>query len=805
VSGPADELSGADGDAPRRARLLASAGSALWVVAVCQLLDRSHNVLSYDVTPDSIGLLQLAVAIGAGVALAAFLWQRAALAPAHVSRSGLLLLGCAVVPLLGLCRTVAPAMPLLFGEGLVCAVLAGAAASTAAKGSAGPAAAVTRHCTLAAALAAAGLAGYCFLDGCRAYDDFLLGYPDFGQFARRVANTWAGRGLLNQGDGSTIFWDHFNPGLLLLAPLWGLWADARLFIALQALCLAAPGFAVYAIARRLGADPGAALRWALSYLLFPAVSQLNLSHSYGWHPVSMALPCLFAALWALAARRPWWALAAAVLACSFKENVFIVVVGFALGQALSAIRRAAVEVEAAAAPAAAPGVSAQVRAGLSMRAWLGVAAGFAVAFLLVYHFAGFAGYQGNRFGALGDSTGAILLSPLLRPGAFWGEVLAPRSIYFVLLLALPLGVLPLIRGWPALAAGVLPLGVLLAWDQPGATSIGFQYVTLLLPVLFLALLLGGTRTAVDCRRWSWYCLAATATLSFTVGAMPWSGDSGGVRVAHAYRADWEQRAQVLRRAVAYVHERGGADASVLATVRLAAHFLDLQRSEPFVGHHRRNLQQQAEAAGITGGWIELFDWVVVDVQDTQFQHNLAEIGDIVALAEAADYDLVSAEWGVLVYRRPGSAPVADADPDLLGSMRLSRPSQPPTQVAETLAVSLAAWSAQPQGAAAAEPTTAERLTIALDWQCLKPSPNGCLFVLQTFSADGQLLSDWGGMQAPLDGNRPVYWWQPGDCYRQLLKGGADWTGKPLVHRLTILPLDDMGRPRQQVARATVFR
>ncbi|MCJ7544366.1 MAG: DUF2079 domain-containing protein, partial [Phycisphaerae bacterium] len=148
---------------------------------------------------------------------------------------------------------------------------------------------------LAVAVVAAALGGWWFWVSHRAYADYELGYFDFGHFARRVINTWRGYGFLQQTPGLPPFWDHFNPGLAGLAPLWGLWPNAHLFFALQATCLAAPAVFVYGIARRLGAAPAAAAAWAGAYLTWPVVGQLNYNFSYGWHPVSTALPLMLAA------------------------------------------------------------------------------------------------------------------------------------------------------------------------------------------------------------------------------------------------------------------------------------------------------------------------------------------------------------------------------------------------------------------------------------------------------------------------------------------------------------------------------
>lgn len=236
----------------------------------------------------------------------------------------------------------------------------------------------------------------------RAYDNYLLGYNDFGHFAWRVANTWEGRGFLMETPGLPAFWDHFNPGLALLAPLWGLWPDARLFFVIQAVCLALPAPLVYVIARRLGGTPIAAAAWAGAYLFFPALGQFNLNCFYGWHPVSLALPLLFAAF---AAWLHGWraaAGAACLMACSFQEDVLAVLACLSLMLAFQAWRDRKRDATAR------PGV-ASLADRLPCWGWLAVCAVFLAAMAAVFTFSPFSRYQVGRFSQLGNSSGEVSL------------------------------------------------------------------------------------------------------------------------------------------------------------------------------------------------------------------------------------------------------------------------------------------------------------------------------------------------------------------------------------------------------------
>jgi uncharacterized membrane protein len=482
-----------------------------------------------------------------------------------------------------------------------------------------------------------------------AYNDYLLGFNDFGHFGWRVASTWQGRGFLQETLSLPAFWDHFNPGLALLAPLWGLWPDARLFLLIQAVCLALPAPVVYGIARRVGAGPGAATAWAAAYLTFPAVGQLNLNYSYGWHPVSLALPALFGMLLALLHGRRIAALGMALLASSFQEDVLVILGCLAAAMACWAWldRRRKLR--------GSPGKPGPLVLAdqLPIGVWLAAAAVLAGAFVVVFRLAGFAEFQTSRFAQLGDSTWEVLLSPLLRPEAFWGTLLRARSAWFLLSLLAPLGLMPLGRGRWFLLACVPPLAVLLAWGHPPATSIAFQYTTTLIPVLFLAAMAGAASRGAAAR-----VLAASALSSLWIGAMPWSSPTLTDMIGQTYLAAGDSRVLEDRRAGSPGHAMlnqivarvGTSESSVLATGRVAAHLLGVRRLDT-VGQARGRWGAFQAEAGPGRSPIELFDWVVLDTME-RFQQSGEELEFVAEEARRAGYRVVQSGRGIVVMARP---------------------------------------------------------------------------------------------------------------------------------------------------------
>ncbi len=507
------------------------------------------------------------------------------------------------------------------------------------------------------------------------YHNFLLGFNDFGHFAQRVANTANGRGLLVESPVLPPFWDHFNPGLLLLVPLWQIFPSVYLFFVLQSVALASGGLFVRAIARQQGLGRLAGLLFGLAWLAQPALGQMNLAYTYGWHPISLAIPLLLAAIWALTAHRQYLALALAVLAMSMEEGVIVVVCLFCGVSAVSNMWPLRTRSSDATAGSTAYGVPAAV--------WLMVAVTCGLSFVFVYRFSGIAEFQTARFATLGSSTTEVLLSPLLRPAAFWGSLFHWHKLYYLLSLCIPCFVLCLLRGWRILLATALPLGVLLVWDHRPATSLAFQYASTLLPLFWLATI-QGTRAYADLPRSSpsddvalegssskdarrrsraagaaGGALATGLILSMFVGQLFYSSPTlldviaisyGATDAPHQRRRASEADGQWLSAQVQRIHHDGSA---VLATGRIAAHCVGNSDVET-VGQYLLRRPQLAALQDRLGQPIAHYRWIILDRREG-FQQTSAETETVEAEARQAGFETVAERFDVTVMRRDTSA------------------------------------------------------------------------------------------------------------------------------------------------------
>ena len=135
---------------------------------------------------------------------------------------------------------------------------------------------------------------------------------------------------------------------------------------------------------------------------------MNLAYTYGWHPISMAIPALLASFWMLRQRRIAWAMVLAGLAMSMEEGVIVVVSLFSAACAfwLWWDRRHFGQTSQD---------MAEQTSGLNFRVWAIWSVATALLFVIVYMYSGLREFQTGRFVALGDTPTEIILSPVMRP------------------------------------------------------------------------------------------------------------------------------------------------------------------------------------------------------------------------------------------------------------------------------------------------------------------------------------------------------------------------------------------------------
>jgi uncharacterized membrane protein len=174
-------------------------------------------------------------------------------------------------------------------------------------------------------LAAAGYTTVLSAAAVERHDEFRSGGYDLGIFDQGLWLIAHGVRPFSTIRGRDLFADHFQPALVLFAPLgYGDIAPVALLIVQSAL-LAAVAPALYALSRRLGVEPWLALAVAVLWLASPLTQWANL---FDFHPESAVPLLLVLAALELERGRTAGFLAAAALASCFKEDVSLVFLGW---------------------------------------------------------------------------------------------------------------------------------------------------------------------------------------------------------------------------------------------------------------------------------------------------------------------------------------------------------------------------------------------------------------------------------------------------------------------------------------------
>ena len=264
--------------------------------------------------------------------------------------------------------------------------------------------------------------------------------------------------------GLPLFGDHASYVLVAVAPLYRLWSDPRLLLALQVIFLALPAVAVYRVGTRRLGHPAAGLAVAVAYLAYPG---MQWAIAWQFHPEAIAAGAL--AMAALAADRDRTASMAAwiALALTCREDVGLVVAGFGALLALNGKRD------------------------LGRRtAMVGLGWFLVVNFLLIPMANGRPTAQfeaAYRVGGRGPVAVLLGLPWIVLHAAT--TALTNDGLWYLLLVFLPLAGLPLLAPrWLLPAAG--PLLLNLASAHPEQHQIRFHYLATAAPFLALAAVAG---------------------------------------------------------------------------------------------------------------------------------------------------------------------------------------------------------------------------------------------------------------------------------------------------------------------------
>jgi uncharacterized membrane protein len=268
------------------------------------------------------------------------------------------------------------------------------------------------------------------------------------------------------------YYDHFEPVLALISPLYWLWSDVRVLLILQAVALALGSLPIYLYARRRLGEYGPdfallALLPALAYLAYPPLHSANLND---FHEVAL-LPALIGfALYGLLTGRRRLMFLSLGLCLLVKEDLTVTLLIFSLYILLlkpAGFRR---------------------RDGAWMAA---IALVWGMLILNVLYPAMTHGmpypFVERRYSWLGDTPASALRNLVAQPGVAAAHIFQAPKLVFLMRLFAPLLFLPVL-GWPVISLALPVLAYLMMSDYQPQWSVESYYNPPLLAFLFFAMI-----------------------------------------------------------------------------------------------------------------------------------------------------------------------------------------------------------------------------------------------------------------------------------------------------------------------------
>jgi uncharacterized membrane protein len=436
---------------------------------------------------------------------------------------------------------------------------------------------------------------------------------DLGNMVQAVASTAHGHPLRItdlRGDQISRLAAHVDPILVLFAPLWRVWPSADLLLGAQALAIALGALPVFRLARRHLESERAALGFSLAYLLYPPLEWLTLNE---FHPVALATPLLLFAFDALDRDRLVPFAAYALLACTTKEEIPLVVAAMGLWYALARRR---------------------IRTGAVVFC-LGVLWAAVAISVVIPHFNNGAGSAFlSRYGEVGGTPSGVLEELVTHPLRVLGHALDERGLTYLAELLLPLLGLWLAAPLAVLVA-VPELALNLLSATPTQTSIHFHYTAGAIAPLVAASVLGAGAIARRRRALAvplaGLALLAAGVANWDLGALPlWRHVPGG----YAELPIDPPQSEHDRIALGALRVIPGG-AVVSATNNLGAHLSARRRVLSFP-------------------YLEDATWVAADETQPGYADRIAPLptaAQLLWLRQNPAWRLVFEQDGVLVFRR----------------------------------------------------------------------------------------------------------------------------------------------------------
>ncbi len=316
-----------------------------------------------------------------------------------------------------------------------------------------------------------------------ALDSLYMINCDMQCFLEATRSTLEGNWFMLKEPDVSFFSRHFTPGLILfLLPWVWLLPMPYTLIVLNTLLLYSCPVVLYILCRKLKLGKGQSLILAGCMILSPSLACLNISLIYGFHEVILMMPLLVGYFIARESGRRGLIIAWLIFGFSLliKETIPVFWFGIGIVFILSGKRRDGIIISC-----------------VSLLYFL------LVLKLVIPWFSPEGSYMySSHYTALGSSTFEIALSPFTKPKVFFGLLLRPNCLYFLLMLLMPVFFLTLRH--PLLLLGGAVTFVFICLSNGNVQNICMQYQAEIVCLVFINAVYALKRINEECGSKQWW-------------------------------------------------------------------------------------------------------------------------------------------------------------------------------------------------------------------------------------------------------------------------------------------------------------
>lgn len=299
------------------------------------------------------------------------------------------------------------------------------------------------------------------------YENFYTGRYDLGNMDQTVWNTIRGRIFETNDDQGNIvsrLSSHADFILIIIAPLYRIWADPRLLLILQAVIVAIGAFFIFGISNHILKNKNLSLAFAVSYLLYPA---LDHSLLYDFHAVVLSTTFLLGTYYFLLKSNLVRFLIFGILAGICKEHIWII---FSLLCLFYAYRN-------------------KIKKKDQVIAFIFALCSATVFYLLIWqiipYFRKSPHFALSYYSDFGDSPTQIIKNILFNPVKTLGSILTGTKLQYLFKLFMPLGFLPILS--PLLLIFTIPeLAINLLSQNTQLIQIVYHYNSTITSFIFIS-------------------------------------------------------------------------------------------------------------------------------------------------------------------------------------------------------------------------------------------------------------------------------------------------------------------------------